>query len=122
MERFFLIYISFSLEFFTVPEVLNPKEEGVKITGCSFKYHQPLQGDIYFSILDSNMNIINRITATIFKSEAKDVYKFEPVMLGSYKDLGSFSRCELFDSNDMLQLEFSRTSNRTQFTCKFACY
>uniref|UniRef100_A0A7M6DLQ4 Uncharacterized protein n=1 Tax=Clytia hemisphaerica TaxID=252671 RepID=A0A7M6DLQ4_9CNID len=103
-------------EFITVPKALNPKQEGVEIIGCSIKYHQLLQGDAFFSILDSNMNAISRVPTTIVKSKERDVYEFAPAMMETYKDLGSFIRCSLFDSKDVMEPVISQRSNKTHFT------
>ena len=52
------------------------------------------------------------------KTGEEDTYQFNPIVVNSYKDMGSYFKCKLFNPDTMLEASLSSFSEKIHVICK----
>ena len=101
-----------------VPQMQSIQPNGVTVSGCQFQYHQDLMGFASFVGYDANQIEISNVSTNLVKISGDDMYRFDSVLLTSYKNIGDYYKCKLFDSDSMTEASFSGFSRSLNISGK----
>ena len=90
---------------------------GVTIKGCIFKFHQDLNGFASLVGYDINGIAISDLRTNIKKASNEDTYEIGSVVVDTYKQMGSYFKCKLYDASTMQNVSFSNSSAMITFEC-----
>ena len=90
-----------------MPQLKASEENDLSISGCSFKFHEDLEGFGSYVIYDSNRSELTSIRATLTKTSEIDTYQFDTAALTSYLNAGTYFKCKVFNSRTMFSPAFS---------------
>ena len=77
------------------PFVQSFDKDGVKIQGCSFRYHENLNGASLL-VLNQNKSVYQEATIDVIQID-RDVYQLDRREIDSFNDSGSYFQCKLLN-------------------------